>query len=235
MRVVLSFTALPHRLGLCQEMIGSLLLQTRKPDRIVMVLPEVCARGGAGYEIPDWFPSEIEVLRVCRDLGPALKLVPILAEETSPDDCLITVDDDVVYHRGFVGELVYHAEFYQDSALGFMGCVGNQFIHSEQLSDPMEVDLLGGYRGILYRRRFFNASIFTELEELNRDGVFLADDQLFAWHLARNGFQEMVIPTRYGLNGPVFKFLNLGGGIFEGDAEKSTPSLKRVRKMFGRV
>ena len=239
MKITLSFTTLPHRLHLCREMIDSILNQTMKPDRIIMNLPDVSARFPQPYVIPSWFPKEIEVFHAGRDLGPAMKLIPVLHMVTDPSDCIITVDDDVVYDHHLVHDLFYWSE--NEPKYSAFGCMGvteqGSFVHGEQVKVPYRVDILGGYRGILYRRKFFSDRIFVEIEELNRNGVFLTDDQLFAWHIERNGIGRFVIPIKrlddIHLN---FRFLNLGGGVYEDDGGKKTnSSIEHVRKMFGKT
>ena len=239
MRVVISFTTLPHRLLNCQEMINSLFVQTRPINRIVMSVPDFCCRESVFYEIPFWFPPDIEIIHAGKDLGPAMKLIPILKQEMDPDTCIITVDDDISYDPHLVQELLAFAEKNPSDACGFMGTtVHGGFIHSEHIAGPCQVDILGGYRGVLYRRSFFDDRIFNEIEELNKEGVFLTDDQLFAWHLERNHVNRFVIPTayRYPDKPYNFKFLNLGGGVYEDDGgAKSRPSLERVKKLYGKT
>ena len=173
MRVVVSFTTIPSRIGRIDQMVNSVINQTRKPDRVILWLPEVCTKENRGYDIPanlqDWLKqNNIEVTGCDRDWGSATKLIPTLFLENDPDTILITLDDDVYYDSHAIEELVNASEKYPDVSLGFMGGLpGPRFVHAEQLHiqgiDRIAVDGLGGYRGILYRRWMFDHTVVNEL------------------------------------------------------------------------
>jgi hypothetical protein len=228
-------------------MLESVYAQTRKPDRLILWLPVFCQKEGKGYDIPDSLLNEmslngVDVTNCGIDWGSATKLIPTLFAETDPDTILISLDDDVAYEPHAIEELVAASEKWPDASLGFMGGLpGPVFVHAEQLAmqgmERLEVDGLGGYRGILYRRRFFDGSIVDELNELLKEGPFVVDDQLFGWNLARRGIKRFVIRTDYprsggGLN---FRFLNLGRGIYDGDQPKlAEQSIRRLEALYAR-
>jgi hypothetical protein len=121
------------------------------------------------------------------------------------------------------------------------GVAGPTFVHAEALAmrgqERGEVDILGGYRGILYRRRMFDWSIVEELNELLNEAPFVVDDQLFGMNLRRRGIGRFVIQTMYpNLNNTLnFKFLNLGHGIYdEGNSKLAEDSLRRLEALYAR-
>jgi hypothetical protein len=228
-------------------MLESVYAQTRKPDRLILWLPTICQKEGVGYEIPDSFLNQmllsgVDVASCGIDWGSATKLIPTLFTETDPDTILITLDDDVVYESHAIEELVAASEKWPDASLGFMGGLPDSvFVHAEQLRlqgmERQEVGGLGGYRGILYRRKFFDGSVVEELEELLDEGPFVVDDQLFGWNLCRRGIKRFVIRTEYpGPDNKLnFRFLNLGRGIYDGDQPKlAEQSIQRLEAMYAR-
>ena len=83
------------------HVLKSLLLQTHRPDRIILWLdnsnfssdnvPSNLAKFCRKYGVE---------IRFCDDIRSYKKLVPAL--ELCPNDILVTVDDDIVYKRGFL-------------------------------------------------------------------------------------------------------------------------------------
>ena len=245
MRVVVSLTTIPSRVARIKPMLESLVAQTRKPDSSILWLPKVCRKQGVPYDVPsdlkEWmFLNDIAISECSTDWGPATKLIPTLLCEWENDTIIITLDDDIVYEPHLIEELVAASERWPNDSLGFMGGKkGSQFIHAEQLRmhgiEREPVEILGGYRGIVYRRRMFDESIFEELNELQEKEAFLEDDHLFRWNLYKRGIGCYVIRTDYpgcgnGLN---FRFLNLGDGVYDGpNGHLAAESLSRLRYLY---
>ena len=239
MRVIVSMTTLPSRICRIKPMVDSILAQTRRAENFFIWLPEVCAKEETPYEIPEWLSGLGYPLAVtaAKDYGPATKLIPVLARVTDPDVLIITVDDDVVYEQHLIEELEEATHRYPDAAIGLMGAVGDSFVHSEQIyfGSVREVNELGGYRGIAYRRSLFDESIFEDIELLTKDGLFVTDDQLFAWNLHRRGKKRLVRGTRYpGPEGSLnFRFMGFGGSIYGGDQDDmAAESHERIKKLY---
>lgn len=247
MRVVVSMTTIPSRVSKIRPMLESVLAQTRKPDRTVLWLPPYCVKENTPYDIPAdlkrWMiVNDIEIANCGCDWGSATKLIPTLFSEDDDDTVIITLDDDVSYELHTVEELVAASEKWSDVSLGFMGGIaGPTFIHAEQMNmlgqERGAVDVLGGYRGILYRRKMFDWSVVGELNELLNEGPFVVDDQLFGMNLRRRGIGRFVIRTMYPNpnNTLNFKFLNLGKGIYdEGNSKLAEDSLHRLEALYER-
>lgn len=103
--VVVTLTSYGRRVGTTViHVLKSLLLQSRRPDRIILwldninfsheKLPARLARFCSKYGIE---------IRFCEDIRSYKKLVPAL--QLCPNDILVTVDDDLVYKRGFLKSL----------------------------------------------------------------------------------------------------------------------------------
>ena len=86
------------------HVLASLLVQTKRPDRIILWLDDVNFS-------EDRLPKRLAVMRdrygieirFCADLRSYKKLVPTL--ELCPEDVLVTVDDDLLYKRRLLEKL----------------------------------------------------------------------------------------------------------------------------------
>lgn len=83
------------------HVLKSLLLQSRRPDRIILWLDN---SNFSSENVPSNLANlcrkyGVEI-RFCDDIRSYKKLVPAL--ELCPNDILVTVDDDIVYKRGFL-------------------------------------------------------------------------------------------------------------------------------------
>ena len=102
-KVIVSLTSYPARIEKVPGTIGSLLNQTIKPDKIILWLGK------------EKFPNEIlpDVYNQIRACGVDIRFRPDLKSHTKyfyaiqefPDDIIITVDDDLIYHNTLVQEL----------------------------------------------------------------------------------------------------------------------------------
>ena len=107
-RIIASLTSFPERITLVSETIKSLLLQTVKPDMLILWLAE--------DQFPNKekdLPQELLDLRQyglsidwCRDVRSYKKLIPAL--QKYPNDIIITFDDDIYYGKNVI-ELLYNS------------------------------------------------------------------------------------------------------------------------------
>lgn len=91
--LVVSLTSYRPRFGTLALTLRSLLLQTVRPDAILLWI---------GHGDADAVPEEVRALcahgvriRTCEDLRCYTKLIPALRED--PERCIVTVDDDTYY------------------------------------------------------------------------------------------------------------------------------------------
>jgi len=134
-KVTISLTTYPARIKTVHETINTLLVQTVKPDRVVLWL--------ANTQFPrkeDDLPRRLLKLKKyglsiewCEDLKSFKKLVPSL--KAYPDDIVITVDDDILYDQTLVERLL-------NSYKGNPNCIHTQL--------AMKVDYLGEGRFTSY-------------------------------------------------------------------------------------
>jgi len=205
MRIIVSLTTIPSRIGSIERTLNSILKQTIKPATISLNIPEVCRRNPRkGYEIPEnvqKIPS-VRIIRTPYDHGSSMKLLPALEYEKDPESIIVTVDDDHEYESRFIETLLRYEQLYPDCALGFNGWLVRPLIEEnryefieEYLEEPVQADVLEGYRGVLYKPRFFDRSIFDYrgFSEAARK----VDDVWISAHLAKRGVQRLVLPGVY--------------------------------------
>ena len=242
----MSFTTTPRRLSLIMPMVSSIAYQTRKPDRFVLWLPLKYEKENSEYDLTDSIKKQllgfgVEIVRCEKDYGPATKLIPMLKSETDSDTLIVTVDDDVFYEKHILEMFEKASVRYSFAALGLVGLIKKQFVHGEELPrlnmEVIGVEVLGGYRGVAYRRGLFDNSIFTDMEAMLVDGLFVADDHLISWNLMRRGIPRIVIRTMQGITPKAINsaMLYLGSGVYMGADKKGLElahtSLVRLREM----
>lgn len=202
-RVVVSLTTIPDRIGRIRPTLLSLLDQTRRPDRIVLNLPKTSHREGRDYVIPPFVEALsacIDIHRCDRDWGPATKLLPTLEIEREPNTRIVVVDDDQVYPRNMIEELVAWSERLPEAAPCSRGHgipPGN--VHEDRdthygtdVGRPIPVEIMQGSAGFLVRRRFCSDEIFDYGEAPPES--FFVDDIWFAGHLAGRKVERFVVP-----------------------------------------
>lgn len=117
-KVVVSLTSFPPAISYATEAIKSILRGSALPDKIVLylALPDF---GDSG--LPDELLELVEqngVLEIRNhvpDLRSYMKLVPALAD--FPEDIIVTIDDDVYYHKDMLRDLLKWHDRYPDVVL----------------------------------------------------------------------------------------------------------------------
>jgi hypothetical protein len=159
-RVIVSFTTIPSRVNALPFMLESLVGQTRRLEAVYLNVASMTAKG-----VPYNFKELEAILSPFQDqlplfinhvsypdVGPIMKLAPVLDLEQDPQTLIILVDDDTIYSPNVVDTLVAGFSTHQ-TAVGFAGRVANDFVSSLLLSQS--VDFLETYHGCLYPRFLF--------------------------------------------------------------------------------
>lgn len=110
MKYRVSITTHKKRLAFCVEPLKTILNQNFKADSTTLYLSEQLRN-----EIPQELNALTEfglTIRFVSDIGPATKLIPALRDY--PEDCLITLDDDILYPPDTVLNLVETFERHLD-------------------------------------------------------------------------------------------------------------------------
>ena len=111
--IYISLSTIPERIKNLQEVVKSLLNQTKKPDKIFINIPNKYQRFDriiTEDQIPKFDDNTVEIKR-CEDYGPGTKLLGSL-DEMGKNSLLILADDDHIYEDYMVEKFFY---FYSKS------------------------------------------------------------------------------------------------------------------------
>src|SRR5262245_21182180 len=187
--VVVSLSTLPPRAEFLALTIESLLVQTRRPDAIYVNVPFSARRAPGPVDVPACLPElqgRAKNLHVIRtdDYGPGTKLLPAVQRVTDPDSIIITVDDDMIYHPKLVEVLAGASTLHKNWAVGFAGWNVAQNGGFDRARSCF-VDVLQGFAGAAYRRRFFRDD-FVDAHR-RHPMCFYVDDVWISGYLAEHG------------------------------------------------
>jgi hypothetical protein len=202
MDIVVTLTTIPDRLHNTsyrhdiKYCIDALLNFNHHDYEIHFNIPEFYQHTGEEYIIPDWLQEKCEsynFLKIFRtkDYGSATKLIPTVQRITNPDCTIITVDDDMVYHKELINEHIKNRQSWPDYVVGYDGIRsrntdGSFASHFKDHRDHYFsatgrnslVDILQAYKSISYQRSFFKED-FTEF--MINEGTWCDDTSISAY------------------------------------------------------
>lgn len=104
--IIVSLTTIPSRIQTVGTVIGCMMRQTVKPDRIILNISEEEFQGiKLPYCIRLQQKNGLEV-NYCKDLGPHTKYYYTMKQ--NPNQIIVTIDDDILYHKDTI-ELLYQS------------------------------------------------------------------------------------------------------------------------------
>jgi hypothetical protein len=99
-RVVISLSITPEDVHKMEPIISSILDQTVKVNEIALNVPP-----DTTY-IPKYLQKYTRVYKLEKDYGPSNNLIPTLVREKEKNTLIIALDNDVLYGKDYIGELV---------------------------------------------------------------------------------------------------------------------------------
>lgn len=197
-KITVSLTSYPGRIGTVHETINTLLTQTIKPDRVVLWLAE-SQFPKREKELPR---NLLRLMRFgltidwCEDIRSFKKLIPSLRKY--PGDLIITVDDDILYDSTMVERLL--ESYAKDSnsihsqltmKIGYLGEEKFSPYNKWKFDDKFDssyLNLLMGGTGTLYPPgsipgEVFNAEVFQSIAPTVDDIWFWAMATLNGWRV----------------------------------------------------
>lgn len=106
-RVIVALTSYPPRINTIYKTLRSIFGQSRLPDKIVLYLAKSDFPNGE-HDLPDSLTDllwhDFEIRWVDLDLKPHKKYY--WAFQDFPDDLIVTIDDDLIYRRSMIQELL---------------------------------------------------------------------------------------------------------------------------------
>ena len=247
-QVVVSMTSFPAAITYAAQAIESLLKGSVLPDKLILYLTfSQFADCGIPQRLKELSKENpvFEIRDYGRDIRSYRKLIPALAD--FPEAVIVTVDDDVAYHRHMLRDLLsLHARI-PDAVLAHRAksiCPGKPYrqwrkyrwydfllrrIHRSFLN------LQTGVGGVLYpphslKEDMLDVELFTELAP--------STDDIWFWAAAAaNGYP--VVPVPFGRNKPHGlgkpKKLSLKTVNFKGATDRNLSALNAVLEHFPEV
>jgi hypothetical protein len=138
-------------------------------------------------------------------------LTPIKEHDFSDDDDILIFDDDNGLFPTALECLVNISERCgKSSVYGIMGVSSGNFIHGEYITsgDYYPVDVLGGYRGVLYPVRTIDIGKLEKWVDMfvmgfgEHNMIAMHDDHIFSYYLKFNKIESRVVNVhpKDGLN-----------------------------------
>lgn len=109
-KVIVSLTSFPARFSKLDLVIKSILLQSEKPDKVILWLGSDSSDAVIPKELERLCEYGLEIIRKREDLRSHKKYY--YAMKSFPNDVIITIDDDVIYDKNLIRDLLQkHKEY----------------------------------------------------------------------------------------------------------------------------
>ncbi len=211
--VVVSLTTTPYRIDTIKPVLDGIFRQSIKPTRVYVNVPYVFKRENKKYIIPEWLKSYPDVIiNRTNDYGPGTKLIGTLEKEHDPNTIIITFDDDKIYQKHAVRDLVN--QYLSDPSSNNKAITGVGlnivFLRDNEMYVPVIYVpnspslLVVGTTGIAYKRKFFKEDIFSLVDNMPTS-CFLSDDLMITMYLFSNNL-DVTTASGFFFN-PVLKNL----------------------------
>ncbi len=184
-KIIVSITSFPKRINIVSYSIKSLMLQTLKPDQIILWL--------AKEQFPNWeIPERLRLLqergleiRFCEDLKSYKKFYYAMKEQE--DNILITYDDDLIYPPNSIEKLMEGHRKYPSCIIcnraqlfpleengAISSCIHWKVYSSLGVETPTHMIMASTGAGCLYPPHIFGDMVF-DLDLIHKDAP-TADD-----------------------------------------------------------
>ena len=186
--IVVSFTTFPPRLKWVHLVVRGIMSQSIKPDKIVMYIGDDVKIDSIPDKVKELCQYGLEIKKIPGNLKPHKKYQ--YAMEDYPDSLIITIDDDLIYHKNFIQSLYEGHRRFPDSVIAIRGHEitfnddgtikpynewNQQVMHSCYPS--MKLFAAGGSGGVLYPPRALDERAFDKDKVqklcLNADDIWL--------------------------------------------------------------
>lgn len=197
MTVIISLSTIPNRLNVeegfgLRECLKVLLNLTYDDYEVHLNIPAKYSKLNEDYIIPEWLVElkhpKLKLFTDLEDYGAMTKLLPTLQRITDPNTVIITVDDDLRYHRDFIEYHLKMREKYPKAAIGFSGQMSLEDKRALVTSVPKDtqVSVVQGYKTVSYLRGFFDNDFNNFI------GKHWNDDFVISAYLGSKGIARIV-------------------------------------------
>ncbi|MVA98015.1 hypothetical protein GN330_12260 [Nitratireductor sp. CAU 1489] len=204
-RVFVSLTTIPPRIGGLGRCLDSLLAQSHPPERIFVNVPRDYRRFGRLDAVPAWLgdrDERIEVVRCEHDHGPATKFLGALDRvPRTPDALMVVVDDDVAYRD------------YMVSTFARAHAADPHRAHSFFTFRYRGVTVGQGVDGIALPAAALDGIADFWARIANDEDAFLVDDLWLSYYLQRAGRPVISLARQRPDREPVYTIYNDAGSL----------------------
>jgi hypothetical protein len=212
-RVVVSLTTIPSRIQYIQKTIDSLLQQSVAIDEIYVAIPQkklTPEKSSLNYDLSVLQKLQVTIVELDYDYGPVCKLIGALIKERNPETKIITVDDDVIYPKDTLKDLLEQHQSGEATSFGgaslsrlppfikvqttLFGETPSCISRIIEFGKASEVDWLLGTAAVLFERSSFQDDAIPLLCQWSRDPcMFKADDVTISAYLSMKGVSRRMI------------------------------------------
>lgn len=224
--IYVSLTTIPSRSNTLLYTINSILNQTVLPGKIYITICKSPLREkNIKYKIPKivYQHSIIEVITKDKDNGPIDKLYGGLLRCKKPNDIIITIDDDSIYHNKMIQKILYWSNLFPECCIGSIGRQKyDRKLFGYNFEKHQKVIMLEGYGGVGYKKKFFNLDDINT-EKLSKEIKF--NDDIYISYLLKkkkiplilinNGIKEPLTYSLFTKNTNPLWMTNEGKGYYQ--------------------
>ncbi|MDE5900916.1 MAG: glycosyltransferase [Muribaculaceae bacterium] len=244
-QVIVSLTSFPAAIGFAGRAIKSVLEGSVKPDKVVLYLTfSQFGDKGIPHELTDMARNNpvFEIRNYDRDIRSYRKLIPALID--FPEAVIVTIDDDVAYHRHMLRDILRMHSLYPDSVLAhrakrirpelpYRKWSKYRWYHFlTQKARRSFLNIQTGVGGVLYpphclKGEMLDVELFTRIAPTT--------DDIWFWAAAvANGTRIMPVPfghnKPHGLGKP--RELSLKTTNFKSGEDRNTAAIRAIAEEF---
>jgi len=210
-RIVASLTSSYHGLQFIKPTLMS--LHDQDFDCIYLNIPGKYFSNSRDL-IPEWMNICCDVI-FCPDLGPILKLLPILDKELNPETIIITLENGVIYPKNMTKAFIQ--SFKRNNQSAYANCIYK--FKSINYFQPITInnniaDIFESTHGVAYLRGFFKNDIISYISFFTKyDFCFYADNVLIMNYLQKYKIHVRCI-NKKNYNANIIKYSSRGDTLY---------------------
>ena len=215
MSIFISLTTVPDRLvhwiSFGQNVQSLLRQKTDKDYKVVVNIPRIYTNMDIPYNVPQQLldlaasDSRLIINRIETDRGPIEKVVGCFNLATDPEDTIIALDDDHVYHEDMLEYIFKKQQEYPYAVIGFRGdniLEKRDFWHNNvkkyalmgthaffPLKHDMNAAVPGHWHSVTYKRKFIQDDFFNDYFF----NVAASDDHKISFYLIEKGIEYKIV------------------------------------------
>ncbi|WP_051537729.1 hypothetical protein [Treponema sp. C6A8] len=202
--IIISLTSYPARLSNLHFVIRSLLKQSLQAEKIILYLGTDTKDSDIPQRLKDLTKYNFEIRTGYEDIKPHKKY--FFAMQEYPEHIIVTVDDDIMYHKDFLKDLYNSYKKYPDSVqarrvtkLTSENGNLNEYAKFEykykSLLTPSHSLLAIGCGGVLYPPEAFTKDDFNA--DLIKETCLNTDDIYLKYLEVKNDRKVVFVPSKY--------------------------------------